>query len=468
MLLDSMAPNSIFSDSMADSIAPDSVAPRELSLYIHIPFCANKCGYCAFNSRALAQTQCDLVQKYMNALCADLRYKIAHFREFCASFSQQKSNLQNITKGAKKIEQKKQEQKEPIFSSVYIGGGTPSSVCAELYAPIFEILKAHLRANCEISIEANPSYFGIYTNQSGANRFKANSNSAQAKKWLQTMRNFGVNRLSLGVQSFYEKKLEFLERNHNAKDITKTINLARECGFCDISIDLIYGTPQCERALLESEIAQAAALGVDHISAYELSIESGSRFFSYDFFKEKNLNKIGFNNDFRFSKKDEFSEFSSLSHFIKTQLENHGFLQYEISNFTKNSPSIHNIHYWAGGQYLAVGAGAVGFFFCENNIDSIAKRYTMQTNIQKYIQSQNLENLENLNKKDLAFERIFLGLRSFLGVSLLELKNYATNLEILEQKIELLKQENKIIIHKNIIHAKDIFLADEIAIFLCD
>ena len=143
--------------------------------------------------------------------------------------------------------------------SVYIGGGTPSVVESQLYVAVFEEFLPFLKKGAEISIEANPNHLTL--------------------EWLCTMRNLGVNRLSLGVQSFDTQKLAFLERLHHPKNTFLAIDLAQKAGFENLSIDLIYGTPLCNATLLERELETALKLPLTHISAYHLSLDSGSRFY---------------------------------------------------------------------------------------------------------------------------------------------------------------------------------------------
>ena len=199
-----------------------------LSLYLHIPFCDSKCGYCAFNSKT---NKDHLKLLYMQKLAMYLHDKLTSL----------------------------QEDLDVQIASVYIGGGTPSVVEAYLYADVFKEFSPFLKSGAEISVEANPNHLSL--------------------EWLRTMRTFGVNRLSLGVQSFDAKKLAFLEREHDNKNTFLAIEYAQNAGFDNLSIDLIYGTPLCSESLLENELNIAVNLPLSHISAYHLSLDPGSRFY---------------------------------------------------------------------------------------------------------------------------------------------------------------------------------------------
>ncbi|MBV5320631.1 MAG: radical SAM family heme chaperone HemW, partial [Sulfuricurvum sp.] len=191
-------------------------------LYIHIPFCDSKCSYCAFNSYV---DKFSLREAYMNAVLVQLNSELLRFNVSAAN---------------------------PI-ESVFIGGGTPSTVDPALYRPIFEMIDPYLVKNCEITAEANP-------------------NSA-TRTWLEGMFELGVNRLSFGVQSFNNEKLKILGRAHHTQHALEAIRTASAIGYKHLSIDLIYGVSGDTKALLKSDIDQAFLLPIDHISLYALTIE---------------------------------------------------------------------------------------------------------------------------------------------------------------------------------------------------
>ncbi|WP_299548379.1 radical SAM family heme chaperone HemW [uncultured Helicobacter sp.] len=355
---------------------------ENLSLYLHIPFCDSKCGYCAFNSKT---NKNHLKEIYMQKLAKYLRHKL-----MCL-----------------------QEDFKVQITSVYIGGGTPSVVESHLYADVFWEFLPFLQNEAEISVEANPNHLSL--------------------EWLRAMKTFGVNRLSLGVQSFDVKKLAFLEREHNNKNTFLALDYAINAGFDNLSIDLIYGTPLCSEKLLEQELSTAVKLPVSHISAYHLSLDPGSRFY-----KEKEDLKSK-------SIEGEFGGFLSVGHFVKAHLQK--FLHYEVSNYGRISK--HNLHYWLGEDYIGVGAGAVG---CIKNV-----RTSMPKSIERFLENFS-EEKEILTPKDRELEYLFLGFRSCVGVEIKKIPN--------KKNLEILLQDGILFQKKERVFAKDYFLGDEIALFL--
>lgn len=348
-------------------------------LYIHIPFCDSKCFYCAFNSYTSLHS---LRNDYMDAL---------------------KIQLEN---GLIKYENK--------IETIFIGGGTPSTIKAHKYKEIFDIVKPYLVNNCEITIEANP-------------------NSA-SKEWLQEIFEIGINRVSFGVQSFDDEKLKFLGRNHNKNQAIEAIKNAKEVGFENINCDIIYDTQLDSRELLEKDISIVKNLPINHISAYSLTIEEGTKFF--------NKSSVQVENE-------------ELARFLFEQFNDLGFEQYEISNFSKgeNARSKHNLGYWQYKEYLGVGSGAVG---CMEN-----QRQYSQKDVQKYIENPlELETYENLTNEDILIEKILLGFRSVVGVDISSFD------DIRKKRVDILLKEEKITKMDNMIYANDFMLADELSLYL--
>jgi oxygen-independent coproporphyrinogen-3 oxidase len=301
-----------------------------------------------------------------------------------------------------------------ILKSVFIGGGTPSSIDSLDYKDIFITLKPYIDNNTEITSEANP-------------------NSA-SKLWLENMKKLGVNRISFGVQSFDDKKLTFLGRNHNKTQAINAINDAKKVGFEHINCDIIYDTKLDNKQLIQNDLNIISTLPIDHISAYSLIIEENTKFQDKAEYRIENIVLA----------KDLFS-----------QLEKLNFQQYEISNFAKNisAQSKHNFGYWQKESYLGVGAGAVG---CVEN-----KRYYPKKDIQEYINEPCVyESQEILDTDDIKFETIFLGLRSKVGVNL-DIFNTKE-----KQQISILEVEHKIYIKNNIVYNNDYLLSDELVLFI--
>jgi oxygen-independent coproporphyrinogen-3 oxidase len=347
-------------------------------LYIHIPFCDSKCSYCAFNSYV---DKFHLKEKYMKALLVQLKYELQRF----------------------------QAQKNTI-ETLFIGGGTPSTVSPELYTPMFELLRPYFKEGLEITSEANP-----------------NSASPQ---WLEGMKKLGVNRISFGVQSFNEKKLKVLNRAHNPSQAIQAIKDAHKIGYKNLSLDLIYATYGDTKELLEYDIQTAFSLPINHISAYALTIEEGTAFES---------------------KPQMSSEQLSLTTWIFQKIKKQGFEQYEISNFGSYQ-SQHNLGYWRYKDYMGAGAGAVGKLH--------TKRYYPTPDIEEYIKNPLQIREESLSEEDLRIEKIFLGFRSCVGVE-------KKILNIKEQKqANLLLKEKKLSLKNGVFYNDEYLLADEIALFI--
>ena len=317
---------------------------------------------------------------------------------------QLKNDLENyVIKHNKKIE------------TVFIGGGTPSTIKPSEYEEIFQMIKPHLEEFAEITTEANP-------------------NSA-SYEWLENMNKLGVNRVSFGVQSFDNDKLKFLGRAHNANSAIKAIQNARSIGFKGINCDIIYGVQNDTMESLKKDFDTAFSLPITHLSAYSLTIEEGTKFFD------------------RSSVKIDDEE---LSYEIFDYINKQGFHQYEISNFAKNkvSESKHNYGYWQHKEYLGVGAGAVGYVNQERHYPS--------KSIEEYIQNPLFFDVEKINLDDVKTEKILLGFRSLNGVEI-SLFN-----EEEMKKIDDLIQYNKVYIENNRVFNKNFLLSDELALYILD
>jgi oxygen-independent coproporphyrinogen-3 oxidase len=296
------------------------------------------------------------------------------------------------------------------IETLFIGGGTPSTVDPELYAPIFELLHPYLKKNAEITTEANP-------------------NSA-SKAWLEGMKKVGVNRVSFGVQSFNTQKLKALNRAHNPQQAKEAIHTAKELGFAHLSLDLIYNYQGDTKELLLNDIREAFSLPIDHISAYELTIEVGTKFSATPEVRQE----------------DE-----DLAFFVTDEIEKRGFKAYEISNFGTYQ-SKHNKGYWELKNYIGAGAGAVGFL--KN------RRYYPQTDIEAYVADPLHITEEALSPDELLTEKVFLGLRSTIGVekSLLS--------EAMIKKANILCEKKKLLCDATHYYNKNFFLSDELALYI--
>jgi len=304
------------------------------------------------------------------------------------------------------------EAQKNSIKTLFIGGGTPSTVTPELYAPIFELLKPYLKNNAEITTEANP-------------------NSA-TRSWLNGMKALGVNRVSFGVQSFNENKLKKLNRAHTPKQAKESIVTAHQLGFEHLSLDLIYNYKEDTKELLLSDIKQAFELPIDHISAYELTIEDGTKFSTTPEVRQDDEN---------------------LAFFVADEIKKRGFKHYEISNFGTYQ-SRHNKGYWELENYMGAGAGAVGFLK--------DTRYYPQTDIDLYISDPLNITKEHLTPDELLTEKIFLGLRSCIGIE----KSILSNIMI--KKAQILCEENKLTEGETHYYNPNFFLSDELALYILE
>jgi oxygen-independent coproporphyrinogen-3 oxidase len=317
---------------------------------------------------------------------------------------QLKNDIENyLIKDNKKIE------------TVFIGGGTPSTIKAFEYEEVFKIIKPHLEEFAEITTEANP-------------------NSASFE-WLESMNKLGVNRVSFGVQSFDTAKLKFLGRAHSSNSAINAIQNANKIGFKGINCDIIYGVQNDTLESMKKDFDMAFSLPITHLSAYSLTIEEGTKFFD------------------RSSVKIDDEE---LSYEIFDYINNKGFHQYEISNFAKNkeSESKHNYGYWQHKEYLGVGAGAVGYV--KN------QRYYPSKGIEEYIKNPLINEREDISLDDIKTEKILLGFRSLNGVelSLFDEKEM--------KKVDDLIEADKLFVENEKVFNKNFLLSDEIALYILD
>ncbi len=278
---------------------------KPLSLYVHIPFCIAKCGYCDFNSYALdtllekGHAPEDWARRYADALTEEIKSRVEQF------------SLEGREVG-----------------TIFFGGGTPSLFPAEETRRILDLVTAtfDLDSDCEITLEANPG-------AAEAERFGA-------------LREAGVNRISIGVQTFDDAALKRLDRVHTGDDAQEAFRSAREAGFANVSLDLMFGIPYQTIDMAERDIERALDLGPEHLSAYELTIEPGTAFHARQGRGELN----GLPDEETALRMWELRD---------AALAEAGYERYEISNFARPGFACrHNLNYWRRGDYLGLGAGA--------------------------------------------------------------------------------------------------------------
>lgn len=319
---------------------------RNLELYLHIPFCVKKCAYCDFLSGPAGNEQ---KQAYLDALLREIRN--------CGDFS------------------------DYLVTSVFFGGGTPSTFLGEWMERIMDEVRVHfhLHKDAEITTEANPGTVDM--------------------EKLTSYRKAGINRISFGCQSADNKELKMLGRIHTWEEFLESYELARRAGFENINVDLMSGLPGQTAASWKKSLKKVIALEPEHISAYSLIIEEGTPF--YDMRDSLNL-------------PDEDEERLMYEQTAKI-LKAYGYGQYEISNYAKEGNACaHNIGYWTGVEYLGLGLGASSLI---NHC-----RFTNTNNMEEYLKHSDKPeairvDVEKLSVQDEMEEFMILGLRMNQGVS---------------------------------------------------
>jgi oxygen-independent coproporphyrinogen-3 oxidase len=335
-------------------------------LYIHIPFCEKRCGYCDFYTVAETNPR---IPEYLQAV----ENEIALHAD-CQS-------VKNLT-----------------FSTLYLGGGTPSLLSVRQLSRLLEIALTSFRfsPSLELTIEMNPGTVDLNK--------------------LLAYKNTGINRLSIGIQSFHTSELAFLDRIHSAEEAVDCFLNARKAGFDNISIDLIFALPRQSPKAWAKNLALALELAPEHISAYSLTVEPGTPLMKQLHRKAFTISK---------EKKQREMQLNTMR-----LLEEHGYEQYEISNYCKAGfASQHNQKYWDGSPYLGLGASAHSF------IDG--RRFWNVSNYSDYIAKLQQDKLpraghEHLSSDDVLLEKIWLGLRQKQGVHLASVET-ETGVSLLNQ-----------------------------------
>ncbi len=318
-----------------------------LSLYVHIPFCERKCPYCDFYSIEDKSA----IARYLSALMTQIR-------EYGKLSSAYKVN------------------------TIFFGGGTPSLLEHKDFKELFDTIKKSFTVSdtAEISAEVNPQ-------------------SASLKK-LRKLRRMGINRISIGVQSFLDEELLALGRLHSAREAIETVKAARQAKIKNIGIDLMYGLPQQSMNAFVENVDIALSQDVDHISAYGLKVEEGTPFYAARDSLNLPTEELWV---------DMYEE-------LCARLTDKGFLQYEVSNFAKVGHECkHNITYWELGEYLGLGAGAHSFF---SN-----KRFSFCADIEEYCDFMEGKTTKKITRDYLEvtaseryYDYIMLGMRMAKGI----------------------------------------------------
>ena len=320
--------------------------PKMQGLYIHIPFCKSRCIYCGFFST----TMLDLRQQYVDALCQEMKMRC---------------------QGGENI------------STIYLGGGTPSQLTTDQLRQILHraYIYNKVEKDAEVTIEVNPDDV--------------------TERFANDLTQLPVNRISMGVQTFDDKRLRFLHRRHTAEQVTTAVDRLRAAGIKNISIDLMYGFPGETIADCEADITKALSLQVEHISTYCLMIEEDTQL--QQMLQQGNITET----------EEELER--QMYETIINRLEDGGYEQYELSNFARPGfHSRHNSSYWDGTPYIGIGAAAHSY--------DIESRSWNIADIKQYIQgmanSQRIYEEERLDSDTRYNDAITVALRTSRGLDL--------------------------------------------------
>jgi putative oxygen-independent coproporphyrinogen III oxidase len=329
-------------------------------VYVHFPYCLSKCPYCDFASIVAKEVP---EERYAKAILQELRLR-----------AQSNPALREL----------------PV-DSIFIGGGTPSLWDARYVGRVLDALAGTLKLSptAEITLEANPG-------ASDVSRFA-------------DFRRAGVNRLSMGVQSFQTSTLSALGRAHDAQQAIQAFGAAREAGFQNVSMDFIYGVHGQTLEQVEADARQAVALGPDHLSAYALTLDKESLAEEVPLAKQLARGEVTLPSD---------DSVVQMNQAVREIYGAAGLERYETSNYAR--PGLHSRHnalYWTGGEYLALGAGATGFLLSAQGGD----RYQNPRSAEVYLAAVEKEELPNplpetLNRQALFHERLAMGLRLHNGI----------------------------------------------------
>lgn len=307
-------------------------------LYVHIPFCKKRCLYCDFFSTTLLERR----EEYVEALLREI--------------------------------QARRDEAGEVIRTIYIGGGTPSTLEAQDIHRLLEAAGTHDAE--EVTMELNPG--------------------DATPSYLQALRKTGINRLSIGIQSFQDDLLRLIGRRHNATQAVEAVQMAQEAGFDNLSIDLMYALPTQTMEQWKTDIETALRLGIQHISCYGLMYEEGT--VMTQCVEAGTLEAI-----------DEDTE-NAMYDYLCERLKEAGFVHYEVSNFAlPGFEAKHNSSYWDGTPYIGVGAGAHSYI---GNV-----RSWNVSELEAYIRGEAVREQETLTERDLYNERIMLGLRTRQGIS---------------------------------------------------
>lgn len=337
---------------------------KPTSLYIHIPFCETICDYCDFA-------------------------KLQYFRKFAIDY-------------LKALKQEIASYQIGELKTIYVGGGTPTALEDDLFLELLEIIKPYTKGVKEFTIEANPE--------------------SLSEEKIQIIKRYGVNRVSVGVQSTNDEVLKYINRKHTFEDVKKAVQLLHDSDIHNINVDLILGLPHASEKLLLEDLNNILSLDICHVSCYSLTIHPHTVLYSKGY---KELDG------------DTMRHYYDV---VQKVLLREGFNHYEISNWAKEGrESLHNLTYWRNEQYYGVGLGASGY------IDGV--RYKNTINLTKYLRGNYVEEKEIVTKKDKFTYEIMLKLRTRYGLDLDKItREYGINLlKTKEKEIDELTKEKYVL-----------------------
>lgn len=342
----------------------NKVNSRDFGIYVHYPFCTRKCEYCDFLSFPKSKEE-----------------SVAYEKALLLEVEERQEELKALLKEGKAI-------------SLFFGGGTPSLMSLDTLTKVMSLLKPYLKQESEVSIEINPGT---------CDRDK-----------LKAYKDLGMNRLSFGLQSVHNDELALLGRIHQFETFDKQFKLAREVGFTNINVDLMMALPGQTIEKYMSSLRKVMSYEPEHISAYSLIIEEETPFYE------------------RYALEDELRAKGGLPRVLPTEeverkmysqgrdyLEQRGYLPYEVSNYAKSGfECLHNLGYWQLRPYIGFGLGAASYFPSQH------QRKTQNKNLSAYINGDRAPSLEKLSRSEEMEEHIFLPLRTYKGIDILELEVY--------------------------------------------
>ena len=332
------------------------------SLYIHIPFCNKICDYCDFT-------------------------KLQYFRNFAVSY-------------LKALQEELKSYKIKKLKTIYVGGGTPTALEDDLFLVLLQMIDPYIKGVEEYTFEANPESLTL--------------------EKIKMLKEHGVNRVSIGVQTTNDKILKAVNRDHTFEQVKTAVKNLKDNSIDNINIDLILGLPHTSKKILKEDLKNVLSLDIKHISCYGLTV---------------NPHTALFNKGFKEPESDILRDFYDL---VEQTLKENGFVHYEVSNWAKPGyQSEHNLTYWRNEQYFGCGLGASGY------IRDI--RYKNTVNLSQYLKREFISEKEKVSEKDKITYQIMLNLRTIEGLDVNFVKGKESIIEELIQRNLLVKKDDCLI-----------------------